>query len=626
MKPISSVIKVLIIYALSILITFLLIWGCDRGDSGKVSEFGQYEGYSEPIYDAWVRSSLYVTMRDGVKLAVDIIRPAIDSVAIEKPLPLVWTHTRYHRARNKEGKVLLIVDYSPELQRLVMHGYIVAAVDVRGAGASFGRYEGVLSPAETMDALEITEWFAKQPWCDGNIGMFGRSYLGMTQYMAVSQSPPSLKAIFPSVAGFDLYDLVYPGGVYRDDFIEHWGLLTHNLDINIKAPTVDEDPEGKMRATAIADHADNWDVIKEAGSARYRDYDVPSFSWSRNNPSAHLNDINNAKIPAYHWNGWFDGFVTDATIWYANYAGPQKMVIGPWSHNSTGADSSIRVERSKLLAIEQHRWFDYWLKGIDNGIMDEPSIHYVTIWEPNSWTWHSADTWPLENTQPIIYYFASGPSGTVKSVNDGVLTTKQPGLDSDYDRYGVDFSTTTGTATRWDNCVAQGPMVYPDMTQNDQKSLTYTTELLNSDVIVTGHPIVTLYITSTEQDGDFHALLEEVDEMNVSNYVTEGVLRASHRKLSEAPWNNLDLPYQRSYKSDIKDLPSGEVTKLTFDLHPTSNVFNKGHRIRVTIMCADVDNTEQLKFSNSPTVKVYYDEFHASNISLPLLSKTELLK
>ena len=158
------------------------------------------------------------------------------------------------------------------------------------------------------------------------------------------------------------------------------------------------------------------------------------------------------------------------------------------------------------------------------------------------------------------------------------------------------------------------------MIQNDQKSLTYTTELLNADVIITDHPIVTLYISSTESDGGFHALLEEVDEMNVSNYVTEGVLRASHRKLSEAPWNNLNLPYQRSYKSDITDLPSGEVTELTFDLHPTSNVFNKGHRIRVTIMYADVDNTEQLKFGSSPTVKVYHDKFHASNISLPVVN------
>ena len=150
-------------------------------------------------------------MRDGVHLAVDIVRPAVNGEPVGEPLPLVWTHARYHRAREEGGVVYSLVDRRAFLQLLVQHGYIVAAVDVRGSGASYGRYKGVYSEAETRDAYEMTEWFAAQPWCDGNVGMYGGSYLGMAQYMAASQAPPHLKAIFPSMAGFDLYSLFYTG-------------------------------------------------------------------------------------------------------------------------------------------------------------------------------------------------------------------------------------------------------------------------------------------------------------------------------------------------------------------------------------------------------------------------------
>ena len=100
--------------------------------SGAVSEFGEYEGYSIPKYEEWVRTSQYVTMRDGVKLAVDVVHPAVDGKALEEPLPCVWTHHRYHRAVLREGKIYSIVDRNQNLQLLVKHGYVVAAVDVRG--------------------------------------------------------------------------------------------------------------------------------------------------------------------------------------------------------------------------------------------------------------------------------------------------------------------------------------------------------------------------------------------------------------------------------------------------------------------------------------------------------------
>lgn len=229
------------------------------GDLTRVSNFGEYHGYSDSRYSEWVRESHYVTMRDGVKLAVDIIRPAVNGVAVAQKMPVVWTHSRYHRGAAPAGafqasldptakpvpawrtdsippKVNSQVDGSSGLQRLVKYGYVVVSAQVRGGGASYGRYQGLFSPAETQDAYDLMEWMVKQSWCDGNLGMFGGSYLGITQYMAASTKHPALKAIFPNVAAFDMYDVLYDGGIYRQNMIEHWGRLTHALDVGFPEP------------------------------------------------------------------------------------------------------------------------------------------------------------------------------------------------------------------------------------------------------------------------------------------------------------------------------------------------------------------------------------------------------
>ena len=593
-----------------------------------VSEFGRYEGYSEPRFDEWVTSSQYVEMRDGVELAVDVTRPAVDGVPVDERLPVIWTHSRYHRNPGELAKIFAgggevpeinsMVDASPNLQRLVQHGYVVASVGVRGSGASYGRFEGLFSEAETRDAVEIIEWLAAQPWSSGNVGMYGASYLGITQYMAASKSPAALKAIFPRVAAFDMYDLVYPGGVFRDDMLRHWADLTHRLDLEWPAPPVEADSDRVMLGEAMDQHSDNWDVMSEYSAGRFRDHDVPTLSWAKHGPSVLLESINEAEVPAYHFNGWFDVFVADATLWYANYEGPQKLAVGAWSHASM-PDSALMAERLRLVAIEQHRWFDYWLKGIDNGIMDEPPIHFALMEDPGAWSWRSADTWPPAEAETTLLYLAAGRSGSVESVNDGGLTDSAPAEVDAHDAYLVDLTTTTGTTTRWDNAVGVPLMAYSELAANDRKALTYTTPPLENDLTVVGHPVVTLYVTAKGGDADFHVLLEEVDGEGAVRYVTEGVLRGSHRKLEEAPWDNMGLPYQRSFEADRVPLPSDEPTQLVMDLHPTATVFDAGHRIRITIMGADADNTEGPLVMPPPTLRVYRSQAYASRIALPVI-------
>ena len=183
--------------------------------SERVSTLGRYEGYSYPEYNGWQREAHYVPVRDGTLLAVDIYRPTYWGIPAQKRLPVLWSHERYYRATLDGEEMRLPVQQMVRYQKLLKYGYVLAFVDVRGSGASLGSNDGPFSEAEANDAYDITEWLARQPWSNGRIGMFGTSYMGIAQYFAAARRPPSLKAIFPEKAMFDLYDFVRPGGILR---------------------------------------------------------------------------------------------------------------------------------------------------------------------------------------------------------------------------------------------------------------------------------------------------------------------------------------------------------------------------------------------------------------------------
>jgi putative CocE/NonD family hydrolase len=267
---------------------------------------------------------------------------------------------------------------------------------------------------------------------------------------------------------------------------------------------------------------------------------------------------------------------------------------------------------------EHLRFFDYYLKGIDNGIMDEPPVWYYTMGAPEGEGWRSSESWPLLNEVRTNFYLSGDTAESVNSVNDGLLTVNAPTDTEGQDDYTVDDTTTMGTTTRWSNMVG-GDFNYSDMTANDELTLTYTTNVLAEDVEVTGHPIVHLWVTSTADDGDFFVYMSEVGENGYAHYLTEGSLRASHRALSEAPYNYMGLPYHRSFADDLQPLPAGEPVELVFDLLPTSNIFDAGHRIRVTIMGADADTFATPQLDPAPTVSIYRNAEYGSYIELPIV-------
>jgi len=563
----------------------------------KVSAFGKYSGYSEAVYDGWIRSSRYVTVRDGTRLAVDIFRPARKGKVATEKLPVVWTHHRYQRALRDKGKVYTILDSFPWLADVLRHGYVVAAVDARGSGASFGRFEGMFSTHETDDAYDITEWLGTQPWSSGKVGMYGRSYLAFTQYLAASRKPPHLKAIFPEVGGTDVYELIYRGGIYHGPFIEMWSSLVREMDVDKPALPVDEDKDGSLLKAAVEQHKANRSAADIFAALPFRDsVDATSGvqvfrEWT---PITYLKEIRESKIPIYLLDGWYDRYVRDAAILFNNLDNPRRITIGPWTHTQ-----SNRLD----FGAEHLRWWDYWLKGIDNGIMKEDPVHYYVIGTPKGTAWRSAKAWPLPNERRTKYWLGAKTLATAAPTEKGAK-----------DEFSVDYSAEVSPDPRWGL-----EQIFPELSAHDAKGLTWTTPPLSGALEVTGHPIAHLWISSSTPGADVFVYLEEVNEKGDSRYVSEGMLRAANRATADPGYNLLGLPYHRGLKSDRAPLTPGTPVELVIDLYPTSTLFAAGHRIRVTVTGADKANARTPRQTPPPRLTVWREAGRASWMELPVI-------
>jgi len=260
------------------------------------------------------------------------------------------------------------------------------------------------------------------------------------------------------------------------------------------------------------------------------------------------------------------------------------------------------------------------LKGIDNGILDEPPVRYQTIHASQGDQWRFAADWPVPTQQLTSYYFGAGRSGTVASINDGTLSSKKPKHKSGRDHYRVDYDIAAfdGKFNRL------GRTWEGDMTAGvDLKGLTYTTAPLADDQEMTGHPVAHLWVTSSAPDGNFIVYIEDVDPSGTSRFVTDGAMRAAHRKVeAKSPWKEIGVPYHRSFEADYAPLSATRAVELAFDFNPISYVFQKGNRIRITVTGAE-KMTYQMPpgadASAPPRINLYWTIEYASYVAFPLI-------
>jgi len=632
--------------------------------SQDVLEFGEYEGCMEPEHKGFFTRSLYVTMRDGVKIAIDVVLPK--NLPSNAKIPALMIQTRYWRATEMRVPFKWFQKPDEFLLFFTSYGYAVILVDVRGTGASFGTRPYPWSKDEIMDGSEIANWIVAQPWSNGKVGAIGTSYLGATAELLAATNNPAVKAVIPRFSQFDLYtDIPFPGGLFNAWFIKQWAHLDHILDENnakgmvahisgllheaeasfIKGQLpkgfrllknaralkvgrlavkgvkpVDSDKGRRQLKEAIQAHAMNGNVYELAQGYDNRDdiRMISSKEFSIDDLSIHSfkKDIERSKVAIYTWGSWFDAGTADGVIRrFLTYNNPLKAVIGPWNHGArfhaspyqpcdTPVDPSITAQWLECL-----RFFDHYLRGVDSDAASEQVLVYYTLGEEK---WKTTKVWPPANSTIQRCYFAK----------DNVLSQTAPKTKSGADTYTVDFEATTGKANRWHTQLGFA-VVYPDRAEQDRRLLTYTSPPLTGDTEITGHPIVTLYVTSTATDGAFFIYLEDVDEKGKVIYITEGQLRAIHRKVStDPPPYNLIVPYHTFKKKDAMPLVPDEVAELTFGLLPTSVLIRKGHQIRVAIAGHDKDTFARIPPEGSPVITVARNKLHASFIDLPVVQRS----
>ena len=583
-----------VILALSIISIPLAAPVVAASDSSATSGAGE----TERLYSGVVRESLYVPVRDGTKLAINIYRPVENGKASTTPHPVVFAFTPYRaRFRGANGSVNETgLSERLALKGLTDFGYVVAVADIRGKGASYGARRGFQDRTEARDGHDLIEWLARQPWSTGRVGMIGCSYLGGSTLQVATTAPPSLKAIFAGATDLDKYAFVRRGGITAQFNTRPDEPLSDDL---MSIP-VDADTDGALLREAVAEHARNTPMAPLWYGMPYRDstsdYTGNRF-WEEVGPYTYLDVLKKSGIATYFWGNWRDEPTEQILHAAANIGG--KLLVGPGGHCVPPPDFDF--------SGEVRRYFDRYLKGLDNGIDREPRSTYRIDNAPKEQAWVRSSQLPGQGISKTIWYLSGAKSGTARSVNDGTLTMRRPKKSSD--RFTVNYD--VGSADYFAFWI--DPM--------DDKGLSYTSSALASDSTMIGTPIIHLSMAADRTDANVFAYLEDVGPDGKASVVSFGRLAASHRKISKAPYDTLGTPWHSGRSSDVIPLVPGKMAQLSFGLTPGSWVFKRGHRIRVTVTGADPRqrNLQQIRQDPPPRLTVALGGAGPSRIDLPLL-------
>ncbi|MGI8547905.1 MAG: CocE/NonD family hydrolase [Gemmatimonadaceae bacterium] len=578
-----------------------------------------------PTYRGLVRQAVYVTVRDGVRIAADVYLPS--SLPPGTRLPAILEQTRYWRSMQPRAELApdaFVAANAPpaRVAAFVTRGYAYVITDVRGTGASFGTRHAELGPAEVRDGYDVVDWIVHQPWSDGKVGSTGVSYVGSTSELLLTVHHPAVKAVAPTFAMYDAYtDIILPGGIANTFFESAWGSVDAALDRNDIAGVfpalaqrftgvrpVDGDSVAVWLTEAVRDHARNVDVRRELATVQFRDDTMPG-GWTMDTPSPHskLAATRAANVPVYSISGWYDGvYPRSSIVRFRTVRTPgSRLTIGPWNHGGAYVfDPAVGARKSNFaMPLELVRFFDYYLMGIP-GIEREPPVHYYTMGEER---WKTAMTWPIPEARPARWYLASG----------AMLTAHRPRNNAGSDGYRVDTTASTGTHSRWNTQVGGGYVDYLDRAGADTALLTYTSVPLTESTEVTGDPVITLTLHADARDATLFAYLEDVDADGHVAPVAEGALRALDRKLARAPYNT-PVPYHSFRRADAEPLVPGQLARLVFDLTPTSYRFPAGHRIRIAIAGADRDHFAP---PASPPPTIHLMRNGESYVDLPIVRR-----
>jgi hypothetical protein len=512
--------------------------------------------------------------------------------------------------------------------------YVVVIQDVRGQYASDGVFYTFRS--EATDGYDTIEWAAGLPKSNGRVGMYGFSYPGATQWLPATLRPPHLVTIVPAMTSSDYHDgWTYEGGALDQSFAEDWPMTT------IANSAVRRYPDGAA-LDAEMDEATADEFVKTYWSlplnrfAPLRPDDgrvAPYFFdwlkhpdndayWQRWSIRSRYHDVT---VPSLNFDGWYDIFINGGL---ENFNGIRRhggsaaarsgsqLVVGPWVHipwKQTVGDIDFGPQAANPIDALQLRWFDHWLKGIPNGVENDPRVR-IFVMGANKW--RNADSWPLPGTHYRRYYLHS--AGHANSARgDGRLSPRRRA--GRHQQAATDHFTYDPTRPvpsiggRFQASVPGGPYDQGPVLRRPDV-LVFTTARLKRDVEVTGPITVTLWARSSARDTDWTAKLDDVYPGGASMLIEYGIQRARYRASETHP--TLIRP--------------GRIYRYTIHVWPTSNLFKAGHRIRLEISSSnfpmyDRNPNTGHRFARDAQLRtarqtIFHDARHASAITLPIVS------
>jgi uncharacterized protein len=531
---------------------------------------------SETVTDTAVR----IPTRSGVDLGATVTRPA---TAGRFPA-LVW-YDPYRAAW--DGNAGAAAHY------FAARGYAFVNLHARGSGNSSGVSVDEYTAAETDDGVDAIGWLAEQPWSTGSVGMLGSSYSGFTCLQVAALAPPALKAIAPAYFTDRRYtdDCHYKGGCLRG----YYDTLTYGL--------------GMVAANALPPHpravgarwAELWRQRLEGSEPyllQWLAHPVEDAYWAQGSVIGRYDQI---RAACFLIGGWHDGYVNPPLRTFRALQSPKKLLMGPWSH--TYPDRSHCGPRIHIYH-ELRRWWDRWLKGIDNGVDREPRVTiYVQEYDPPvqdrthiAGAWFAADDLPSDGEAT----WSLGESALRAAVGGKLAVESGAPARVDSFRYRPGASRNGGI---WDAGV---PFCLPgDQRPDEALALNYTSEPLDADLVLFGQPKVAVTVTADAAVMPFAFRLTEVAADGTSVLVTKGILNATRR-------NGMDAP---------APLVAGAPTPITLALEASAWRFRRGHRIRLSINGSDFPNVWPTPLAG--TGSVHLGPGIEATLSLPVWSQPQ---
>lgn len=580
-----------------------------------------------------ILKDVMVLMRDGVRLANDISLPSEDGKELASGrFPTLLVRTPYDKTLVNQLPMDIVATAThlhPE--PTVARGYVVIYQDVRGARRSEGAFEPALN--EGQDSVDTVTWVRDQPWSDGRVAIFGPSYHGGVGMSAVTEAPEGLMTAIVQTPNTDQFtDWIYFDGVFCLHKTTSWAIMQ-----SVDPAANDTAGSHEQAQDELFEYAGKKELgwpFEETFPAEPYDRlirklplrDMPivrNLSWWRDwidnrdspayfAPNAVSQRLERVDVPILLIGGWYDLFIRNTYEYHeglvahaatAEARAGQRLLIGPWSHGSCeDCPPGAAVDGHAL----QLAWMDRAFKGVDHPLFD----HVVTLYVMGENRWRAEDSWPLPGTERTRYYLHS-QGGANTASGDGMLSIERPG-DERCDEYRYDPADPVPAIGGID---LAGSRAAQNEAEARSDVLCYTTEVLSEDVEVTGKVSASLFAASSATDTDWWMRLVDVQPDGRADTLCHGVTRARYRQSRTEP----------------EPLIPGEIVEYAIDMQGTSNVFKKGHRIRVEVSssCFPWSERHPNAFVDLGTATeedfvvamqtIYHDAAHPSCLYLPII-------